>query len=135
MSEQTEKALLRWEEGDSLIDHDLHVHFTEFGRWYWPEVSDEAVRVENLMFGSDIHEESPRADVYHAACAQASNGAMSAMAAALGLELEVVGLALAPWFENQDNPPPAVSAARFMELCAESKEWLANYGKGESEIA
>ena len=124
MSNETENALKDWQNEARDSGDDLHHHFSEYGRWDWCEISDEARRVWNLMFDEDIDDDSPKDGVWTAAAAQAAEGAFSTVAAALGVDAKAFQMAIAPWYENQDEPPPAVTAERLIELCNEESAWL-----------
>lgn len=126
MSEQTEQALRNW----TQIDDDggrtdaAQEHFDDFGRWYDIDVAAEGNRVLGLMLGVGIEPDSPIAAVMAAVATQAAEGAFASVAAALGISAWALELAVAHWYEDQDDPPPPVSAARLLELVAEGGSCL-----------
>jgi hypothetical protein len=124
MTTDTEKALLDWDNEERDICNDLHEHFAAFGRWDYTEVADEARRVWNLMFDADIEKGSPSNGVFSACAAQASHGAFSSVAAALGVDVMALKCVVEEWYEKQDKLPPPVSKDRFMTLLTEMKAWI-----------
>jgi hypothetical protein len=120
MSAKTEKALRNWERAP---DNDfIYVHFSEYERWDWCEVSEEGCRVWNIMFDEDVEAQSPADGVFGAMCACSAKGAIKAVAAALGVDAESLQNAVAEWYDNQDQLPPPVGAMRLMELCRANQQ-------------
>ena len=105
---------------DETIDFgdNLHRHFEDdFGRWDWCEVYEEGVRIYNLITGENVETFSPLSDIFAAVAAQAHNGAMSSVAAALGVDARDLSVVASEWAENQDDPPSPVGAEKFVEMC------------------
>ncbi|MFA5186965.1 MAG: hypothetical protein WC551_10835 [Patescibacteria group bacterium] len=123
MSDATESRLLDWENPNTETLCDAHFHMKDFGRWDWVDVSDEGVRIWNLMFDDNIESLSAADSVFSAIAAQSAEGAFNAVAAALGVDPEALKLVAACWYENQDDLPPPVSAEKFMEMVAEYKKY------------
>jgi hypothetical protein len=123
MSDETEKALLDWENDDDehCPSNDLHIHFEEFGRWNWVDIAEEARRIHNLMFNDHVEDGSPVDGLWNAVAAQAAHGAYCSVAAALGVDAKSLFYVIASWYENQDAPPPPVTADKLIELCKEKK--------------
>lgn len=59
------------------------------------------------------------------AAAQASYGAIAAVAAALGVDAKAFSLAIAPWMENKKNPPPPIGIAGLANAIEDSERHLA----------
>ena len=118
----------------SYIDSDdlrsteaMHNHFTALDAWDWSDVREEGCRVYGLVFfddGASIESESPIDDIISAVAAQAYHGAFSAMACCLGVDAHVLRLAIAPWYEDQKNPPESVGIAGLQSLIDAEKAWL-----------
>ena len=87
---------------------DFFSHFEKFGRWYWPEISAEAVRMLSLVVCAEVEEESPIDSIISAASAQAADGAIAAVAAALGVDKDALEITVNAWYEtlDQDLPSP-----------------------------
>lgn len=123
----TDDELRGWEASDSDIGDDLHVHFGKWGRWDWCDTAEEARRVYNVMFKESVEDGSAIDAVISAAVAHADGMAYEAMAAALGLNASALRVTVAEWAEKQDSPPPPVSAARLVEMVAETQESFRSY--------
>ena len=118
----TNEELAGWNEPESDFWEDsLHVHFEEFGRWDWGEIAQEGTRIYSVMFGEKVEEFSSIDNIISAVAAHANHSAYMAMAAALGVNADYLRVTVAEWGEKQDNPPPAVSPTRLLEMVEEYK--------------
>lgn len=103
------------------VDYDvvdaLHTHMTDWDRWHWCDIADEARRVWNLMFCDTVEKDSAMDAVWTAAAAQAADGAFAAVAAALGVDRFALREAVEPWLYAQDSPPPPITPQRLLEMC------------------
>jgi hypothetical protein len=126
MTKETEQKLINWEnlDDDEDVCDLLHKHFSEYNQWDWCEISDEARRIYNLMFDENCENNSPLDGIWTAAAALAEKGAYAAIAAAIGIDTMALKLAVAPWYENQDDLPKPVSIEKFIELCEEETKYL-----------
>lgn len=127
MSKETEAAILDWENEDRNTDDDLHCHFESTGLIYWCDVAWETRRVWNLMLREDVEADSVMDHIFHAACAQASNGVFAAMSAALGVDQRALMLVIAPWYETlntKNSPPEPITAEQLIARCHEQREEL-----------
>lgn len=98
----------------------LHTHFTDFQRWDWCEIADETRRIWNLMFKEGVEPDSPMDAVWTAAVAQAFDGGIAAVAAALGLDQYALRDIVAPWAEHQDALPPPITPEIMQMRCREA---------------
>ena len=134
MSETTENAVMA-ALADLLADHSdndviaehledigdaLHTHFTDFQRWDWCEIADETRRIWNLMFKERVEPDSPMDAVWTAAVAQAYDGGIAAVAAALGVDRLALREVVAHWYEHQDELPPPITAELMLKRCEEA---------------
>lgn len=134
MSAQTEKALLDWENEERYVSDDLHIHFTEFGRWDWPEIADEARRIYNFMLNEDVEEDSLIDGLFAAVAAQAAQGVFEAVAAAIGVNAEALQYVVAMWYERQDAPPQSsVPCENLPQMCREREEHIMEQRKRDRD--
>lgn len=103
----------------SGMDDEFHLHFEDFDRWCWAEVSEEGLRIWNQLFNEELSSESTVALLFDAVACQAAMGVVSAMAHALGIDRASLFGAIALWFENQDDCPDAVGWPEFMDTCTQ----------------
>lgn len=123
-------------ESATLWADDMYNHFTQMDRWDWCEISDEGKRIYGLMFDVIVHDDSPVNDLISAVAAQASHGAIAAVAACLGVPADTLRHTVASWSENQDNPPPPVASIdAFAALIEENQKWLDDFKSGDGESA
>ena len=106
----TRESLAEWNTDDDRdVCDDLHVYFENaFARWDWRDIADEGTSLWGLMFNQELEKYSPADGVIAAVAAQSHHGAIAAVAAALGVEIDALDCAVSPWSENQDDPPPPV---------------------------
>ena len=121
----TESDLINWINNESLAD-DLFCHFEDKDQWDWTEISGEWRRLNNLMFGDDVQAGSPIGELASAAICQAYNGAIAAVAAALGVNETALLMAVAPWTEAKESGevPAPVGFSGLEKTCAEFKREL-----------
>lgn len=101
------------------VEEALYEHFEAYNRWNWCEIADETRRIWNLLFDTDVENESPMDFVWAAAIAQAYYGGVHAAAACLGLDKYGFQHAIAPWAEHQDALPPPITAEELVRRCEE----------------
>lgn len=109
--------------GDEYLDDvgdALHVHFGDFGRWNWCEIANETMRIWNLMFKAGVEPDSPMDAVWTAAVAQAYDGGVAAVAAALGIDRHALREVVAPWYEHQDALPSPIPPELMKKRCEET---------------
>lgn len=126
MSKETESAILKALDGEFDIESELHQHFEEFGRWSSAEISEEAIRVATELLDIDVEETSPLESLIHMSVAAGQTSGFAVVAAALGLELDILAMALAEWEEHQDKAPKAVSFNELLEKMKKEREWHAS---------
>lgn len=90
------------------MSDEIYEHFAKFGRWDYTEVSDEGRRLLAEIIDTEIEPDSPIDDVLSAMATQASDGAIAAVAAMLGVDASDLKYTVAHWLECQDDPPPPI---------------------------
>lgn len=121
----SEASLIDWENNEYLGD-DLHCHFENKDQWDWTEIRHEWLRLNNLMFDEDVQLNSPREDLACAAICQGYNGAIAAVAAALGVDSKTLGMAVSEWAEGKakGDVPAAIGFDGLKKGCEEREEEL-----------
>jgi len=130
----SDDELSRWpESGD---EDDIHIHFEGAGQWFWVDIRNEWLRLNKLMFGKNM--EGGDEDILACgAIAQASNGALSAVSAALGVSRDALTLAIEDWLCKGDGEPlPPVGFDGLKIRCQEAEKWmedLRSYRRGKDD--
>ena len=116
MREDT-RELRHWASPLALQGDAVQHQMRDFGRWDWVEVAEEGRRLWNRINDQEAEQDSPVAAVLDAVAAQAAHGAFAAVAAALGVPAAALEVAVARWYENQDQPPVAVAVDQLISSC------------------
>lgn len=135
MSRQvSEEALIDWQ-NNKFLDDDLHCYFENKGQWDWTEIRHEWVRLNNLMFSEDVHLNSPKEELASAAICQGFKGAISAVAAALGVDAQTLDVAVAEWTEGKEKGkvPAPIGFDGLKNICAELEEQQFERGYGKAK--
>lgn len=121
----TDAELRDWRNEDRDIQDDLFRHFIAFASSseHWVEVSEEVLRVWNVMFDEEVEESSTIDAVLSAAVFAGHKLAILQICRALGLYHEAVEMTLERFGEEGELRSP-VSAAEFIELHDEDKNRL-----------
>lgn len=116
----SEEDLIDWQ-NNKFLDDDLHCHFENKDQWYWPDIKNEWIRLNNLMFGADVQLNSPIEELASAAICQGFKGAISAVAAALGVDAQTLELSVAEWVEGkaEGKLPAQIGFEGLKNRCAE----------------
>lgn len=126
MSKETEKSLIdAYEKGDDIEAELIH-HFDDFGRWSSIDITEEALRLSNLVFKLDVEEGDPLDTFMMTLISAGQKGAYAAVAAAFGLDADMVQCAMAEWEDHQDDAPKAVSFKEFQDLMSKQRIQLAD---------
>lgn len=117
MGKTYKQEILNWKNEDVDVADSLHIYFEEeFGRWYWPEVSQEAQDIWEGMFGSKLV--YPQDSIVAAAAAQSAFGIYSGIGAALGIDPYVLERVFSFWVCYQDAQPSSISFRELERLVA-----------------
>ena len=100
-----EKRLLDWKSGKTDTYENAMGYFAQFESWNDGEIAEEGIRLLNVMFDLDIEQYSPIHDVIMAVAAQSANGAFSAVAQMLGVEVDDLKKAVSYWYDHKEDPP------------------------------
>lgn len=121
----TDAELADWENRLD-IDSDLEDHFNNLDEWHWTHIGSEWRRLSNLMGGTEIEAGSLLEDIATAALYRAHKSALSAVAAALGVDADALEVAVDEWVECAcpKSTPPQIGFSELEKRCAESLESL-----------
>lgn len=125
MGDKAANALRNWRNEQMGPGCLVHEFMQDDGKWDWCDVVFDAQKAYELLMGEPIEHGGVTDLIASGAAAQASYGAIAAVAAALGVDAKAFSLAIAPWMENKKNPPPPIGIAGLANAIEDSERHLA----------
>jgi hypothetical protein len=102
----------------------FHMQFPDPMKCSWIEIAEEALRMNNIMFGEQAQSNDPRAFLLDAVAAHATFTAFGQIANMLGVNSVALSLAAEEVRDSMDLNGAPLPYDQFITLCREKQQWM-----------